>query len=191
MNSFAQTGAIKGNVYLKYNDYVGDRADAGTTVVLISKDDTTFRQETTADLHGDYSFSGLGTGKYLVILSSKNTVQGRIWTFDRLNNYPNLDLSAWSGGFKQMLSGPLYDSIVNESKEYFKYRFGKKSNARKLGQIDKELSPMINRFYYQMPKSVAERLAIVSPVFNMRYEEVTVKNNTEKVVTDFGTSIVN
>ena len=57
----AQSGTIKGNVFFKYNDLIGNRADAGSQVILYSQADSTFAT-TTADLQGNFVYDNLQPG---------------------------------------------------------------------------------------------------------------------------------
>lgn len=86
------TGNVKGTVIWKYNDYVGVKGDAGATVYLFSKNSTypTYTKEqlfswidgnkdlkgvyqTKVDANGNYSFEDIPSGKYVGVISSKNT----------------------------------------------------------------------------------------------------------------------
>ncbi len=68
-------GSLTGNAYWKYNDYVGNKPDAGAEIQLHSLDTIrgNLRFEATADVQGDYQFSKLPPGRYLVIVRSNNT----------------------------------------------------------------------------------------------------------------------
>lgn len=68
-------GGLAGNVFWKYNDYVGNKPDSGSEITLISLDSlragTKF--ETTADLQGNYKLDNVLSGSYLLVIRSKNT----------------------------------------------------------------------------------------------------------------------
>ena len=68
-------GILTGNVYWKYNDYVGNKADAGALITLYSLDSIrgNVKYETTADVDGDYKFEKVLPGRYFLIVRSKNT----------------------------------------------------------------------------------------------------------------------
>ena len=82
------TGTVTGEVTYKYNNYVGNRGDAGSTVLLISKNIESLPDElaygSTYDLpegcyatevsgSGNYTFNNIPTGEYVLIFISKNT----------------------------------------------------------------------------------------------------------------------
>lgn len=64
---------IKGNVFWKYNDYVGNKPDAGAAIILF--DDAANYQKTLADVNGNFEFDGLADGQYFLIVISKNTTE--------------------------------------------------------------------------------------------------------------------
>lgn len=65
-------GSLKGNAYWKYNDYVGNKPDAGTEIFLFS--DTGSRPlQQTCDVAGNFNFDKLPVGKYFVVAKSKAT----------------------------------------------------------------------------------------------------------------------
>ena len=81
-------GTVTGEVTYKYNDYVGNRGDTGSTVLLISKNVTSLPDNLaygmTSDLpegcyatqvsgSGQYTFNNVPTGEYVLIFISKNT----------------------------------------------------------------------------------------------------------------------
>ena len=68
-------GILTGNVYWKYNDYVGNKADAGALITLYSLDSIrgNVKYVTTADVDGDYKFEKVLPGKYFLIVCSANT----------------------------------------------------------------------------------------------------------------------
>lgn len=67
-------GIMTGNAYWEYNDYVGDKADAGAEVILYSLDSMrgNMKYETTADLYGNYKFEKVLPGQYFLIVCSGN-----------------------------------------------------------------------------------------------------------------------
>ena len=67
-------GTLTGNVYWKYNDYVGNKADAGALITLYSLDSIrgNVKYETTADVDGDYKFEKVLPGRYFLIVRSAN-----------------------------------------------------------------------------------------------------------------------
>lgn len=66
-------GSLTGNIYWKYNDFVGNKPDAGSYVQLLSIKDSNSTFETSADIQGNYRFDDIPVGEYLVLIKSKNT----------------------------------------------------------------------------------------------------------------------
>lgn len=66
----SQNGSVKGNVFWKYNDYVGNRPDAGCKILLQQIGSENY-YNTAADVSGNFQFDKLTPGKYLVITISK------------------------------------------------------------------------------------------------------------------------
>lgn len=66
-------GTLVGNVYWKYNDYVGNKPDAGCEVKLYSLTENKIDFKTTTDVSGNYKIDDIVPGKYFLIIKSKNT----------------------------------------------------------------------------------------------------------------------
>ena len=126
------TGKIKGTVLWKYNDYVGVKGDAGASVYLFSKNATypTYTKEqlfswidgekdlkdvyeTKVDVNGNYSFEDIPVGKYIGVISSKNTTRN---ISEKLQ--PNKTLKSLIGDFNYEIFEAnrmtLYKHIVKE-----------------------------------------------------------------------------
>jgi len=84
----AKFGTVTGEVTYKYNDYVGNRGDAGATVLLISKNVKSLPDNlaygmtndlpdgcyaTEASGSGTYTFNNIPVGEYVLIFISENT----------------------------------------------------------------------------------------------------------------------
>lgn len=66
-------GVLTGNVYWKYNNYVGNKPDAGSEVKLYSKTNKETKYETTTDVSGNFKIEDIPPGKYFLIIQSQNT----------------------------------------------------------------------------------------------------------------------
>ena len=66
-------GSLTGNAYWKYNNYVGDKPDAGSEVYLFSQDTSEVPLEATCDVQGNFKFDKVETGDYMLVIKSKNT----------------------------------------------------------------------------------------------------------------------
>jgi len=67
-------GTLTGNAYWEYNDYIGNKADAGAEISLYYLDTINLNNiyKTTADFQGNYKFEKLLPGWYFIIVRSKN-----------------------------------------------------------------------------------------------------------------------
>lgn len=66
-------GTLTGNVYWKYNNYVGNKPDAGSKVKLYSLTDKDLIFETSTDVAGNFKIEDILPGKYFLIIKSGNT----------------------------------------------------------------------------------------------------------------------
>ena len=71
-------GSINGNVFWKYNDYVGNKPDAGSDVKLYSIANKDSKFETTTDVSGNFKIEEIPPGKYFLIVQSKNTTDSPV-----------------------------------------------------------------------------------------------------------------
>lgn len=67
-------GSLTGNAYWKYNNYIGNKPDAGSTVTFYSLDTIRgdLKFEATADVQGNYKIERIPPGKYFLIVRSNN-----------------------------------------------------------------------------------------------------------------------
>ena len=66
-------GVLTGNVFWKYNDYVGNKPDAGSEVKLYSMTNKENKYETSTDVSGNFKIEGIIPGEYFLIIQSSNT----------------------------------------------------------------------------------------------------------------------
>lgn len=104
-------GSLTGNIYWKYNNFVGNRPDAGSSVDIYSLTDSTIHLQTTADVRGDYRFDSLPTGRYLAIIQSKNTTKSAKDNLrDIYINSPYLE-RIFHATYRQLFEGGYYRKI--------------------------------------------------------------------------------
>jgi hypothetical protein len=114
----AQTGSISGNAYWHYNDYVGDKPDAGSDVYLFSADTSKAPINTQCDVQGNFKFEKVPPGNYLVMIISKNT------TDDGTHNFIQFD--SYHGAYKVFLGFSIedakqaYDSVALADTAYYR-----------------------------------------------------------------------
>lgn len=189
-------GNLTGNVYWKYNEYVGNKADSGSEIKLIAFDkkqkDTIF--QTTADLNGNYAINDIPPGRYFLIIESKNTTDSPKNHLDNLQNYSEdlktlfgLDLSNYSkeiseiNGYYQKYVEILtdddntkYGGISNKIDQYEK--FGKMSDDKSSDLIDK------------IPSNIRYKIGLLTAYSkSIEFKNIEIKEGkTENIITDFG-----
>jgi len=182
---FGQTKSISGNVFYKYNEFVGSRPDAGASIILLKQDDVRFSEETIADVDGNYKFDGLLEGRYLAIVKSKNTNVSEQMGFTRLDIYKDI-IAYYIPEFPSLFSGPLYDSVMIAKNELKEYVSSKKYKTKKYYEMDLTLTKTIYRFFSKIPIAIHNRLGLIMPTHKLVFEVVTLNESDKKIVTDFG-----
>lgn len=90
-----QFSSFHGNVFWKYNDYVGNKPDAGADVLLYGIPDSTICYSTKADVRGDFTYDCIPSGTYLLIVTSSNTTSSTLESIgDMYGNSPFLSAVA-------------------------------------------------------------------------------------------------
>lgn len=189
-------GNLSGNVYWKYNNYVGNKPDSGSEIKLIAFDktqkDSIFK--TTSDLNGNYTINDIPPGKYFLIIESKNTTDSPKNHLDNLQNYSEdlktlfgLNLSKFSkeifeiNGYYQKYTEILTDSddskyggISNKIDQYEK--FEKMSEDKSSELIDK------------IPSNVKYKVGLLTAYSkSLEFKNIEIKEGkTENIITDFG-----
>lgn len=83
-------GILSGNVFWKYNDYVGNKPDAGSSVKLYSITNKQIKYETTTDVAGNYKIEDVVPGSYFLIIQSNNTTDSPKNLLDNILRYTEL-----------------------------------------------------------------------------------------------------
>ncbi|WP_396192379.1 carboxypeptidase-like regulatory domain-containing protein [Flavobacterium sp.] len=191
-------GTLTGNVYWKYNNYVGNKPDSGAEITLYainkSQRDSIFKA--TADVNGNYTINDIPPAKYLLVIRSKNTTDSpldhiqnlKICSNDLKNTF-DFDINNFSKNLEEIDAAykkyetilidsdiEKYGGLSNKINEYEKYQ--------KIA-IDKS-SDLIDKF----PTKVKLKLGLFTGYSKSLYiqnieikEEKTVNKNT-----DFGTT---
>ncbi|MEP6615344.1 MAG: carboxypeptidase-like regulatory domain-containing protein [Ginsengibacter sp.] len=180
----AQKGSIKGKVFFHYNETVKNR-DVGANVVLISKSDKSYRQHTTVDLQGNYSFQEIDPGEYMLIVTSKNTKEDPVTSLESLMMYTDF-LNGWSDGLSSVFQTQRYDSLQKSIEAYKYERDAKRLSEKKLQGMSQAINNQVSQFYQQLPSPTMDRLNIKSPSDKIKFEVIKVPNREISVVTEFG-----
>ncbi len=193
-------GALTGNVFWKYNDYVGNKADAGAKIILYSLDTIrgNLKYETTADVQGNYKIEKILSGRYFLVVNSENT-----------NDCPVSHLKMfdiYSSAIKQIFGFNLenykkqFTEINNLENTYYKVltdedesKYGGVS-----GQIDeyisikREMNKKAEKLIESFPENFKSRIKLYSAygkAFNFSYIQIE-EGKTENQVTDFGITCI-
>jgi hypothetical protein len=114
---YCQLSTISGNAFWKYNDYVGNKPDAGSYVYLYSSDSSTTSKSTQCDVMGNFKFENIKPGRYLIAIFSQNT---KTWGDENLDALKEVNTSNYLGFNVFDLDPVLYDSILFYRDEYYK-----------------------------------------------------------------------
>ena len=145
-------GTLTGNVYWKYNNYVGNKPDAGTTITLYSLDTVrvNLKLETNADVQGDYTIEKILPGKYLLKVNSENTtdcperhVKNLVSISSEIHQLFNFDLNDYNKQIDEIMNlDSSYVSVLLDS-DRKKYG-GLLSQVEKYTAIEKEMREKAN-----------------------------------------------
>jgi hypothetical protein len=112
---FGQTGTISGNAFWKYNDFVGNKPDAGASVYVYPEDTASKQLQTQCDVQGNFRFEHVKPGKYLVVIQSLNTTTNGFYNYNQVRFSPT---KKYLGFDLKELNMPLYDSVDIYFKNY-------------------------------------------------------------------------
>jgi hypothetical protein len=194
----AQTGSISGNAYWKYNDFVGNKADAGSEVYLFYPDTSKVPLNTQCDVQGNFKFDKLEDGNYLVLIVSKNTNTPGVENFTSFDILNTVTLKYF--GFDIHQFKPHYDSVSYFKKNY-EAALGEKVNV---WRMNKQMKEQENKkiSYYNSIHNLFEKVLTERLPFNTRlpllplhstfqpkikFEELEIKGgNNRTLIADFG-----
>jgi len=192
------TGKISGNVYWKYNNVIGNKPDAGANVYLYTLDTTKQYQTTSCDVQGNFSFTGLQDGPYLVVVRSENTTSRPRDFFMNASDSATLK---YVGFYLRDLNKSISDSMSHTFQKYadalgasVHAEYGT-SEADRLQKEAGKLDDLTDRYADSVTSMIPN-----TPKFKpfekigtypkkIRLEEVSVKNGQASAVNvDFGTT---
>lgn len=193
-------GGLTGNVYWKYNDYVGNKPDSGAKIKLIPFDKTQKDSifETTADLNGNYTIKDIPIGKYFLIVESENTKDNPRDHLKNLQIYAK-SLKELFGFDLQKYSKEIYD-IDND---YMKYtdiltdsdndKYGGISNKIEQYQKFEKMSlEKSAKLIDKIPSEIKFKIGLLTKYSSsLDFQNVEIKEGkTKNIVTDFGVTYI-
>jgi hypothetical protein len=185
-------GSLHGNVFYTYNNFVGNRGDAGAHVRLYKLTDSTKFFDEDVDMSGNFSFDSIPCDSYIMIVTSKNVKDDPFHMMDNFssNNY----LIKMATGFSIT---PYLDSLYRKAKLYDSlgraaiHHYSDPSRALRLNSIYKDSVFKISlRYESALPSSLREKLRsrVLSKI---EFDIVEVKPvGTKNVVIDFGITYI-
>jgi hypothetical protein len=186
--STGQNRQITGTAFYKYNDFVGNRPDAGATVKVFSLNDPNLEKSSTVDLQGNFSVSNLDTGAHLLIIVSKETNDDPYLGYSRTVIYGKL-FNKYFGFNPQTIDTALQNAIEAKHQEYMEYGVSKKFSYKKVMNTKKEVMEMVFKFFNELPIEKMIRTGINLPTDKYDIKELTLNEKPlDKLVIDFGIS---
>lgn len=186
-------GSFSGNIYWKYNDYVGNKPDSGSEIKLYSKSDKEHIYETTADVMGNFKIEEIPPGEYFAIIQSKNTTDS---PNDHLNNLIlnaeelnylfeyNVAINKKQADEIKNLEDKYIDVITDDDKKYG----GLSNQIEKYTSIEKDIKEKSLMFISKLPSEFKDKLNLQTGYENslhfLRLEIKEGKNTTKNI--DFG-----
>lgn len=192
----AQTGSLSGNVFWKYNDYVGNKADAGSEVHLILLSNPVSTYKSTCDLQGNYKIDGVLPGRYFLIIKSKNTKQDPIMysrLFDvykhQLDSILGINISDFRTDIQSQIDS-LYKQQLELVKKMGRNEIKLNKYLKEDAKIKKDMLTKIEEWFNVMSTEYKLKLDTYSSIHeSFHYQIVDVQaNKNEAIVTDFGTT---
>jgi len=198
-NINGEYGSIAGVVFWKYNNYVGNKADIGSTIKLYPLDSaTTNIIETNVDAQGNFKIDKVLAGEYFLIIQSENTTNCPETHLRNLLNYDSRIKQLF--GFDihnyqiQLDSIERLDSTYNSillSNDYSKYG-GISEFILKYSTIELEKREHAERLINSFPLEFRGKIGIYtgySNALNFRLVKI-LENKTENINMDFGITCI-
>ena len=195
--AMAQKCSIKGNVFYKYNNFVGNRADAGCTVYLFYPHNSKHYKKVITDLSGNFSFQDLDKGQYLIAAQSKEVRQNPLNHIRILQDVPiglyfDVDL-------KSTIETGI-DSATIYQKEVDSLSIWRPTKKKLIAERDKKRDQATDRYVqisyktYQELEQKTQDEDLKFAIFELSLPEsvsfnnisLTTENPTANIIVDFG-----
>ena len=193
-------GILTGNAYWKYNDYVGNKADAGAEIILYSLDTIrgNMKYETTADVEGNYKIEKVLPGRYFLIVRSKNAtdcperhIKNIVIYADRLKQLFAFDIDKYKNQLAEIDKlDSTYTAILMDDNDS---KYGGLSNKiDKYTTIEEEMRQKSEKLIEIFPDNFKSKLKLYtgySNAFDFSIIQIE-EGKTENVNTDFGITCI-
>ena len=189
-------GQLSGNVYWKYNNFIGNKPDAGSKITMYSLD--TLRKEvfyeTTCDVTGNFKLEKVLPGEYLLVVNSKNTTNSPAEHLDELRTYSYeiselFDYNIYKENESELNEYNTLDSIYNATQ--YRY-YSKTSDYLKSYEQNKKLENqkmnMAEKIIEKIPLNIRSKIGLYSSYSNkIDLSNITIdENKTTNKIIDFG-----
>jgi hypothetical protein len=193
--------ALTGNAFWKYNDYVGNKADAGAEITLYSLDTIrgNLKYEATADVQGNYKIEKILAGSYLLIVRSNNTTDcpdSHLSNFkiyrDDIKQLFGFDIEKYKTQLDEI---NVLDSFYFKTLQDFPSSGSlaqMKANMAKTDAISKQSTEKIEKLFEAFPVDFTGKIKLYTGYSNA-YDFSTIRieeGKIENIVTDFGNTCI-
>ena len=181
-------GTLEGNVYWKYNNFVGNRPDAGSTAYLYPFAKNSKPIQETVDVQGNFQFDKVNTGDYLLIVVSKNTTASPAEQTKELLNH-STDIKKIFGLDINLMAPQNVKKFKYEDSVFYSLKIDFNNNIKAGIAESKKHEEASNFFAGRIVKAIPvnNELAQYALSNKIKIEKVTIeKDKTNKEVIDFG-----
>lgn len=186
--AIGQKGQLSGQVYYLYNNYIGNRPDAGAKIIITSISDTTRILETTTDLSGKFELSNLSTGDYIICVRSKAQTSRPYMSY--LNFISNNDnIKAITGLDLKNYNLELQEEIKMLTERYWEENNKKRPKLAEIKKIELRRDDVAIKFIRGAFDALRKKTGILTSFDRIHIEKVSIIDNNEtKINVDFGIS---
>ena len=194
-------GSLTGNAFWKYNDYLGNKADAGAEITLYSLDTIRgdLKLEATSDVQGNYKIEKILSGNYFLIVRSKNATDCPESHLNNLRIYKE-DLKQLFGfdidKYKTQLDELNFlDSLNLKSIETFPSNGSlsqMKASIARTDAISKQITEKIEKLFDTFPTDFTRKIKLFS-IYSKAYDFSIIQieeGKSKNVISDFGITCI-
>ncbi len=194
-------GTLTGNAYWKYNNFVGNKADAGAEITLYSIDTIrgNLKFEATADVQGNYKIEKILPGTYLLVVRSKNATDcpdRHLSNFkiygDKMKQLFGFDIEKYKTQLDEI---NVLDSLCQKSSNDFPSNGSLSqmtASIAKTDAISQQRTDKIEKLFEAFPEDFKSELKLYTGYSNA-YDFSTIQieeDKTENIITDFGITCI-
>lgn len=188
-------GNLTGNVFWKYNNFVGNRPDAGAKITLYALDEKQqqLKYDASADVAGNYKIGNVLPGEYLLVIESKNTTSSPknhlddlLIYSDEVKNIFGLDLKLYTEKIEEIKSiDSLYNYTIRD--KYEKYG-GIHNMILTYEKLEKDMEAKSSKLIQSIPDSIRLKINLFTGYDKSKFYKHIKIDEAKSIneVTDFG-----